>query len=61
VYERKERGSRLLAATRALPLGHRQAVTLLLEGLSHREIADVLGTTLLRLECSEAAQARGRP
>jgi RNA polymerase sigma-70 factor (ECF subfamily) len=44
-YERKERGSRLLAATRALPLGHRQVVTLLLEGLAHREIAEVLGTT----------------
>ena len=44
-YERKERGNRLLAAVRALPLGHRQVVTLLLEGLSHREIAEVLGTT----------------
>ncbi len=41
-YERKERGSRLLMATRALPLPHRQVVTLLLEGLSHREIASVL-------------------
>lgn len=45
VYERKERSSRLLAAAVALPLGHRQVVTLLLEGLSHREIAEVLGTT----------------
>jgi RNA polymerase sigma-70 factor (ECF subfamily) len=45
VYERSERGHRLLAATRALPLAHRQVVTLLLEGLSHREIAEVLGTT----------------
>jgi len=44
-YERGERGSRLFAAARALPLGHRQVVTLLLEGLSHREIAEVLGTT----------------
>jgi RNA polymerase sigma-70 factor (ECF subfamily) len=44
-YERKERGSRLLAAARALPLGHRQVLTLLLEGLSHREIAGVLGVT----------------
>jgi len=44
-YERAERGSRLLAATRALPLAHRQVITLLLEGLGHREIADVLGTT----------------
>ena len=45
VYERKERGNRLLTATRALPVPHRQVVTLLLEGLSHREIADVLGVT----------------
>lgn len=45
VYERKERGSRLLASVAALPLSHRQVVTLLLEGLSHREIAEVLGTT----------------
>ena len=44
-YEKREASSRLLAATRALPLGHRQVVTLLLEGLSHREIAEVLGTT----------------
>ncbi len=44
-YERKERGSQLLAVVRALPLGHRQVVTLLLEGLSQREIAEVLGTT----------------
>lgn len=44
-YERSERGSRLFAAARALPLGHRQVVTLLLEGLSHREISEVLGTT----------------
>ncbi len=45
VYERKERGSRLLAAVRALPLGHRQVITQLLEGLSHRDIAEVLGTS----------------
>ena len=44
-YERKERESRLLAAVRALPIPHRQVITLLLEGLSHREIAAVLGTT----------------
>ena len=44
-YERAERGSRLLAATRALPIAHRQVITLLLEGLGHREIAYVLGTT----------------
>jgi RNA polymerase sigma factor (sigma-70 family) len=44
-YERKEHGNRLLTATRALPLSHRQVATLLLEGLSHREIAEVLGVT----------------
>jgi RNA polymerase sigma-70 factor (ECF subfamily) len=44
-YERKERESRLLAAVRALPVLHRQVMTLMLEGLSHREIAAVLGTT----------------
>lgn len=45
VYERKERGARLLAAARALPLPHRQVILLLLEGLSHREVAEVLGTS----------------
>lgn len=45
VYERQERGHRLLAAARALPARQRQVVTLLLEGLSHREIAEVIGTT----------------
>ncbi len=44
-YERRERDNRLVAAARALPIGHRQVVTLLLEGLSHREIAEVLGTS----------------
>lgn len=44
-YERKERESRLLAAVRGLPVPHRQVITLLLEGLSHQEIAAVLGTT----------------
>lgn len=44
-YDRKQRESRLLAAVRALPVAHRQVITLLLEGLSHREIAAVLGTT----------------
>jgi RNA polymerase sigma factor (sigma-70 family) len=44
-YERKERESRLLAAVRALPVGHRQVMTLVLEDLSHAEIAEVLGTT----------------
>lgn len=44
-YERREHESRLLAAVRALPVPQRQVITLVLEGLSHREIADVLGTT----------------
>jgi len=44
-YERSERASRLLAAVRALAVPHRQVVTLMLEGLSHKEIAEVLGTT----------------
>jgi RNA polymerase sigma-70 factor (ECF subfamily) len=44
-YDRKERESRLLAAVRGLPVPHRQVIMLLLEGLSHHEIASVLGTT----------------
>jgi len=36
---------RLLDAVRRLPLGQRELVTLALEGLSHQEIADVLGIT----------------
>lgn len=45
VYERREMGSRILAAVRAMPIPLRQVTTLLLEGLSHREIAAVLGIT----------------
>lgn len=45
VYERAERQSALLAAVRALPLPHRQVITLLLEGLSNREIAEVVGVS----------------
>lgn len=44
-YERSERTHRMFAAVRALPVLHRQVITLLLEGLSHREIAEVLGVT----------------
>lgn len=36
---------RLLAAIRSLPVGHRQVMVLLLEGMSHAEIAEVLGIT----------------
>ena len=41
----RERHARLLTALRRLPLIQRETVTLCLEGLSHGEIADVLGTT----------------
>jgi RNA polymerase sigma-70 factor (ECF subfamily) len=34
---------RLFDAVQQLPIGHRQVVTLALEGLSYREIAEVLG------------------
>jgi RNA polymerase sigma factor (sigma-70 family) len=36
-------GRRLIDAIQRLPVGHRQVVTLMLEGLSYSEIADVLG------------------
>lgn len=36
---------RLIAAVRLLPDGHRQVVLLSLEGLSHGEIAEILGIT----------------
>jgi RNA polymerase sigma factor (sigma-70 family) len=36
-------GRRLLDAIQHLPVSHRQVVTLMLEGLSYSEIADVLG------------------
>ncbi|HVS66142.1 MAG TPA: RNA polymerase sigma factor [Thermoanaerobaculia bacterium] len=39
----RERAERLRAALRTLPIGLRQAVTLRLEGLAHREIGEVLG------------------
>ena len=38
-----ERSRRLVGAVRALPLPHRQVITLLLEDLSYAEIADALG------------------
>lgn len=53
---------RLQAAVRQLPLGLRQAIVLRLEGLSQREIADVLGITensvAVRLTRARAALAR---
>lgn len=44
VLARQDRG-RLLAAIRALPLLPRQVLILSLEGLSHKEIGEVLGLT----------------
>lgn len=41
----RDRRERLRAAVRRLPPGARQVVALSLEGLSHREIGDVLGLT----------------
>lgn len=40
-----QRRTALTAAIPQLPLGLRQVILLMLEGLSHREIADVLGIT----------------
>lgn len=44
-YNESDRRERLLAAIRQLPLSLRQVITLVLEGLSHGEIGDVLGIT----------------
>lgn len=41
----REEGARLLAAIRKLPVGLRQVLTLALEELPQREIAEVLGIT----------------
>jgi RNA polymerase sigma-70 factor (ECF subfamily) len=43
--EGSERHERLRRALNALPLGQREAVTLFFEGLSHAQIAEVLGVT----------------
>jgi len=40
-----EQRTRLLEAVRALPITFRQVVMLALEGLSHREIGEVVGIT----------------
>jgi RNA polymerase sigma-70 factor (ECF subfamily) len=57
----RQRQERLQAAVRRLPLGLRQAVVLMLEGLSHAEIGDVLGITAnnvaVRLTRARAALA----
>jgi RNA polymerase sigma factor (sigma-70 family) len=41
----RQRGERFLAHVRTLPLGQRQVLTLALEGLSHAEIAAIVGIT----------------
>lgn len=43
VLSSEQQGRRLAEAVQRLPVGHRQVVTLALEGLSYGEIADVLG------------------
>ncbi len=45
VAERAAARDRLLAAIRQLPVTQREVVMLHLEGLSHREIGEVVGTT----------------
>lgn len=58
----RQQRERLQAAVARLPLGLRQATVLLLEGLTHREIADVLGISennvAVRLNRARAALAR---
>ena len=41
----EQQGRRLMDAVQSLPVNHRQVVTLMLEGFSYAEIADVLGIT----------------
>jgi RNA polymerase sigma-70 factor (ECF subfamily) len=58
----RERRARLLSAVLRLPLGLRQATVLMLEGMSQREIAEVLGITennaAVRLSRARAAIAK---
>jgi RNA polymerase sigma factor (sigma-70 family) len=58
----QQRHERLRAAVQALPLALRQIVVLSLEGLSHAEIADIVGITdnnvAVRLTRARAALAR---
>lgn len=57
-----ERRERLLRALRALPLAHRQVLSLSLEELDHREIAGILGigvgNVAVRLSRARAALRR---
>lgn len=41
----EERGRRLVEGVQRLPIGHRQVLTLALEGMAYGEIAEVLGMT----------------
>jgi RNA polymerase sigma-70 factor (ECF subfamily) len=58
----RQRRERLRASVTRLPLGLRQVVVLALEGLSHREVGDVLGLTennvAVRLTRARAALAQ---
>ena len=58
----RQQRERLQAAVTRLPLGLRQATVLMLEGLDHREIADVLGISennvAVRLNRARAALTR---
>ena len=42
---RTDRRVRLMSAIQSLPVTHRQMIVLMLEGLSHAEIAEVMGVT----------------
>jgi len=42
---RTDQRVRLMSATQSLPVTHRQMIVLMLEGLSHAEIAEVMGVT----------------
>src|SRR6185295_4518762 len=42
-FAREQEGSRLTEAIRNLPIEYREVITLILEGLSYAEIAEVLG------------------
>jgi RNA polymerase sigma-70 factor (ECF subfamily) len=42
---RSDQRARLMEAIHSLPVGHRQMIVLMLEGLSHAEIAEVVGIT----------------
>ena len=58
----QQRHERLQAAVQSLPLGLRQVVVLTLEGLSHTEVADIVGITennvAVRLTRAKAALSR---